>query len=189
MDPATLKLAKKKYPVFQCTFTDCSEHGDRAQVTMVRHVLRKHTANVKVPFQCSICDFVPMSEKELIKHTKWNLPHKSQGQGTFEIIKGREPMSISELNLKKWENAASVTFWSNKLQEKKRTVGKSDVKLCSVENREIEPVVEERIEDIRNQLLGLGDEDYETKKQLRRMANQRKIVHAYLRKRKSWMSS
>lgn len=65
------------------------------------------------------------------------------------------------MNLKKWENAASVTFWSNKLQEKKRTVGKSDVKLCSVENREIEPVVEERIEEIRNQLLGLGDEDYE----------------------------
>lgn len=102
-----------------------------------------------------------MSEKELIKHTKWNLPHKSQGQGTFEIIKGRKPIGISELNLKKWENVASVTFWSNKLQEKKRTDGKSDEKLCSVENREIEPVVEERIEDIRNQLLGLGDEDYE----------------------------
>lgn len=45
MDPATLKLAKKKSPVFQCTHKDCSEHGDR--VTMVRHVLLKHTAKVK----------------------------------------------------------------------------------------------------------------------------------------------
>lgn len=68
-------------------------------------------------------------------------------------------MRISELNLKKWENAASVTFWSNKSQEKKRTDGKSDGKLCSVENSEIQPVVEERIEDIGSQLLGLGDED------------------------------
>lgn len=44
-------------------------------------------------------------------------------------------------------------------KKKKRTDGKSDGKLCSVENSEIQPVVEERIEDIGSQLLGLGDED------------------------------
>lgn len=134
------------YRLFRAWRSGAGNHG--------WHVLLKHTANVKVPFKCSICDFVSMSEKELIKHTKWNLPHKSQGQGTFEIIKGREPMSISELNLKKWENAASVTFWSDKLQEKKRTDGKSDGQVCSVGNREIIRVVVEWIEDVRNQLLG-----------------------------------
>lgn len=110
MDPANLKLAKKKGPVLQCTYTDCSEHGDRARVTMVRHVLLKHAANVQAPFQCSICDFVSMSEKELIKHTKWNLPHKSQGQRTFEIIKGREPMSISELNWIEEMGECSISY-------------------------------------------------------------------------------
>lgn len=49
---------------------------------------------------------------------------------------------------------------SGQINYKKRTDGKSDGKLCSVEN-EIQPVVEERIEDIGSQLLGLGDEDYE----------------------------
>lgn len=72
--------------------------------------------------------------------------------------------------MKKWENAGSVTFWLNKLQEKKKTDSKSDGKLCSVENHEIDPVAEEKpaeskpykkIEDIRSQLLGLGDDDYE----------------------------
>lgn len=112
MDPATLKLAKKKGPFFHCTctFTDCSDHGDRARVTMVRHVLLKHAANVQAPFQCSICDFVSMSEKELIKHTKWNLPHKSQGQRTFEIIKGRKPMSISELNCIEEMGECSISY-------------------------------------------------------------------------------
>lgn len=71
--------------------------------------------------------------------------------------------------MKKWENAASVTYWISKLQGKKKTDSKSDEKLCSVENHEVDPVAEEKqaesksyqsVEDIRSQLLG-GDDDYE----------------------------
>lgn len=159
MDPVILKLAQKKGPVFQCTHTDCSEHGDR--LAMVRHVLLRHTAQVKVPFKCSACDFVSMTEKELEKHTKWYLPHKNQGIGSFKVIKGEEPLSTSELKLQKWEKATSVMFWYNKLQEKKTTDNKADRKLSSIENSKTEQVVvEERVEDIRGQLLGLDDEDY-----------------------------
>lgn len=59
----------------------------------------------------------------------------SQGRESFEIIKGKEP--IPELNLKKWENAAPVTYLISKLQGSKKTDSKSDGKLCSVENHEL----------------------------------------------------
>lgn len=88
-------------------------------------------------------------------------PTQEPGSRNIRNYQRKRTYEYLRVEFKEMGEWASVTFWSNKLQEKKRTVGKSDVKLCSVENREIEPVVEERIEDIRNQLLGLGDEDYE----------------------------
>lgn len=115
--------------------------------------------NKKGPW--SACDFVSMTEKILVKHIKWYLSHKSQCQGSFEVIKGEEALSTSELKLKKWEKATSVMFWYNKLQEKKTTDDKADRKLSSVENSRTElVVVEKRVENIRGQLLGVED-DYE----------------------------
>lgn len=47
--------------------------------------------------------------------------------------------------MKKWENAASATYWISKLQGRKKTDSKSDRKLYSVENHEIDQVAEEKL--------------------------------------------
>lgn len=123
MDPAIIKLVKKKGPMFQCTVDECTEHGDR--LSMERHVLLRHVEKNKIPYSCSVCDFVSTKEKEVLKHHTWYLPHKSQKHEKFEVIRGVEPVSI---NLKKWETVASNTYWIQRLHDKKpsKTVGSGE---------------------------------------------------------------
>jgi hypothetical protein len=114
MDPVMVKLAKKG-PVFQCTVDQCGEFGDK--LSMERHFLKTHVEKNCVPFRCSICDFVAMKEKDVLKHDKWYKPHKMLQVAEFQVIKGEGNEVIS---LKRWENAASLTYWLSQMKKKEK---------------------------------------------------------------------
>jgi hypothetical protein len=111
MDPVMVKLAKKKGPVFQCTVDQCREFGDK--LSMERHFLKTHVEKNGVPFRCSECDFVATKEKDVMKHDKWYKPHKMLQVPEFKVIKGEGKAVI---DLKRWENAASLTHWLGQMR-------------------------------------------------------------------------
>ena len=134
MDPVMVKMAKKKGPVFQCTVDQCGEFGDK--LSMERHFLKTHVEKNCIPFGCSVCDFVATKEKDVLKHDKWYKPHKMLQVPEFKVIKGESKVII---NLKRWENAASLTHWLGQM----RTTEKK----------------EQAVEDITEQLLTDVDVD------------------------------